>query len=218
MAGADVNPHQSKQVLNHHAPDDLVFDWKIYHLHLSTTRTVGKYFVDRTKELLFIYLDQERAIFLDIFEHKPTDFSKIQLLEILDKTDSKILMVANEIVGLSHELTDEERLKLRKGNVNEGILKVNDKFVFSPNMGRVSNGQSLDSVMKAMALLNWAKQNMDNINKDLAGASAYFNTRFGLKGNIAFGLEVTNAGPAIIDRNSRQRLIKWQVVYKPGSN
>jgi hypothetical protein len=212
--GKDVNPHQSKEVLNHHTPDDLVFDWKIYHLHLSTTKTKHKYFVDRTKELLFAYVDRKRTIFLGIFEHNPpTHFSTIELLEILDKTDSDILTEANGVVGISHELSDEERLALRKGKVNEGIVKVNDKFVFPPNLGKVTSGNSLASVKQATDLLNWVNRNTARINKDVARASADFKARFGIEKDISFALEFTPCGPVIIDRNSGQVLIPWLEMY-----
>ncbi|MEO8174285.1 MAG: hypothetical protein ABI581_14420, partial [Sediminibacterium sp.] len=144
--GTDVNCHQSKEVFNHHTPDPLVHHWKIYHLHLADARTKHRYFKDRTNELLFIYIDDSQALFLNIFNHKPREnFADIKLLEILDNNWPEILTVCNDIVGLSYELNNAERFNMRKHNFNEGIVNVNNKFVFTPNPGVASNGTTISA-------------------------------------------------------------------------
>ena len=121
---SDINSHQSKNLFNHHVHDKLIYDWNIYHLHLSDESILGDYFKKRTKKVLFVYIDKQKALFLDILTHPPHDnFANKRLLEILDRNWNDILIEMNGVVGLSHNPSQQERFKMRKYNINEGGIE-----------------------------------------------------------------------------------------------
>lgn len=211
--GEDVNPHQSKNLFNYHVHDDLVYDWKIYHLHLSSVKGDTEYFTKRTKEVLFVYLTNEKALFLDILKHPPHDvFADKLLLEIIDNNWEGILLEVNGVVGLSHNLNQQERFKLRKHNINEGVVEVNGKFIFSPGLGQVSSGHSVEEVMKLNQLHRWLKQNEDAIKKNKNIIDEMFTKRHNLKAKPQYKIVFTGQGPQIWDNISQKVLVKYNEV------
>jgi hypothetical protein len=213
LNGRNVNEHQSSELFNHHVPDGLVFDWKIYHLHLSTQKSSDPKFNDRTDELLFVYVDDTKALFLGIANHKPFEiFANKTWLEIIDSNWDNVLTYANGVFGLSHNLNEKERLTVRKVGVNEGIVEVNGKFVFSPNLGVVSSGHSSAAVGKMLGLMRFVNQNLDEINLDQDAANSYFKKAHGLVKDVSYKLSFDPA-PKIIDGNTNKVLIQWGQKY-----
>lgn len=219
LNGGELNQHQSKQVLNYKTPDHLIFDWKIYHLHLNDKKTKHNYFVDRTDELLFVYIDNEQALFLGIFTHKPkTNFSNISLLEIIDNNWKSILPYRTDIGQLSVNFTDEERLSLRENNINVGTLQVNGKYISQPNFGQVSSGKSAAAAMLALKTMRWLNANLKAINKNVAIANTFFKQSHNIKDDINFNLVFSLHGPCIVDKNTNTVLVKWNDFYKTSIN
>ncbi len=65
--GVDVTPHMTKTVLKGSFTDYLLSDWGIYHLHLGLSMDGN--FIKRTKEVLFLTIQKNRAYFIDVREH-----------------------------------------------------------------------------------------------------------------------------------------------------
>ena len=213
--GQDVNPNQSKNLFNYHVHDDLVYDWKIYHLHLSFEKNENEYFNNRTKEVLFSYITKERALLLDVLKHPPHNvFSNKVLLEIIDYNWKGILLEANGIKGLSHNPTQQERFKLRKYNVNEGIIEVNGKFIFTPGLGRSSSGHSVEEVMKLNQLNRWLKMNENAIVQYKDDIDKMFMETFKLKETPEYAILFTDKGPQIWDEISQKCLVKYNEIIQ----
>lgn len=206
----DVNSHQSKNLFNYHVHDKLVYDWNIYHLHLSFEKLPNQYFTKRTKLVLFIYIDKEKALFIDSVKHPPHDtFADKKLLEIIDNNWSDILQEVNNIVDLTHNLSTKERFKLRKHNINEGIVKVNGKFIFSPGLGQAASGHSINEVMKLNDFNRWIKSNEKEINSNLVLVNDLFMKAYNLPKSPLYKIVFTEDGQQIWDENTKKCLVKY---------
>jgi hypothetical protein len=217
----DVNCHQSKNLFNYHVHDKLVYDWNIYHLHLSFEKLPNQYFTKRTKLVLFIYIDREKALFIDNVKHPPHDtFADKKLLEIIDNNWSDILQEVNTIVDLTHNLSTKERFKLRKHNINEGIVKVNGKFIFSPGLGQAASGHSITEVMKFNDFNRWIKSNEKEINSNLVLVNDLFMKAYNLPKSPSYKIVFTEDGPQIWDENTKKCLVKYreQINFNKSTN
>lgn len=213
--GIDINPHQSRQLFNFHVHDDLIYDWKIYHLHLSLLKTEDDYFLKRTKEVLFVYITREEAYFLQIFKHPPHDvFADKILLEIIDNNWSDILIEAKDVIGLSHNLNTGDRFTLRKYNVNEALVQVNGKFIFSPGLGQTSSGHSAEEVMKLNRVNRWLKSIEKEFDLKKEAIDKMFIEKYNLKKAPKYKLIFTEKGPQIWDINSKICVLEYEQIFK----
>ncbi|WP_276974203.1 hypothetical protein [Flavobacterium filum] len=211
--GIDINPNQTKNLFNYHVHDDLVYDWKIYHFHLTFEREYDSYFTKRTKEVLFAYITKDRALLLDVIKHPPHDiFANKILLEIIDRNWDGILLEANGVQGLSHNPSTKERFQLRKYNLNEGIIEVNGKFIFSPGLGQVSSGHSAEEVMKLNQLNRWLKTNEKAILQNKDTIDIMFMKSHSLRTKPEYEIVFTDQGPQIWDRNTKTCLVKYNEI------
>lgn len=211
MNQGDVNPFQSKHLFNHRVHDHLVYDWNIYHFHLSTEKTKYPYFNNRTKKVLFVYLTNKQALFLDIDNHPPHEvFADKKLLEIIDNNWEGILHEVNDILGLTHHPSNSERFTMRKNAINHSIVEINGKFVFSPGMGMASSGDSSAEVQKLLYFNKWLGQNLRKLNSFRKELDEHFMRKFALKSKIEYKLVFTENGPEIWDLESKTRLVKYQ--------
>jgi hypothetical protein len=199
--GLNVNPFQSRDLFNYRFHDKLIYDWSIFHFHLSIENEPDGFFTKRTKKVLFVYIDKEKALFLDIEKHeRPHNiFAEKKWLEIIDNNWKDILNYASkDIIEISHRFTTVERKQLRNANVNEGILEVNGKFVHSPGLGHMSSGHSAKAMMRFNAFHRWLFKVSDHIT----------NTEGIFRDD--FELVFDNGGPKIIHKNSGNILAKYQ--------
>ena len=124
--GVDVNGHLSKSIFYNDKPDYLFYDWGIYHLHLSKEQdSKNRFFLKRTDELLFLYLNKANAYLIDIRPHNEDYvFAQKELLqiiheewiEVLEPFKLKGMMVAQEINNAEdiHKLRDAGVLVVHK--------------------------------------------------------------------------------------------------------
>ncbi len=217
--GIDINPNQSSKLLNYHVHDHLVYDWNIYHLHLSLDKREGEFFTKRTKKVLFAFIDKEKALFIDVMKHPPHDnFANKSLLEIIDKNWNDILLEMNGVVGLSHNMNQQERFKMRKYNVNEGGIEVNGKFIFSPGLGQTTSGHSAGEVMKLNELNRWLKKNEQAITENQDSVDKMFIRIHGLQNKPKYKIMFTELGPEIWDKNTNICLVKYREVINIEKN
>ncbi len=81
--GQDISPYLSKQVDNISAIDGMFNDWGVLHLHLGDQPNPkdGRY-IARTGPLLFLYLMQDNAYLINIYQHGDwTDKSILQTVQ-----------------------------------------------------------------------------------------------------------------------------------------
>ncbi len=65
-SGQDLNVFQSKKLLQSKFHNHMLNSWKIHHFHLSSKKDGKSDFVKQGNELLFIYIDDDSALFLGL--------------------------------------------------------------------------------------------------------------------------------------------------------
>lgn len=155
--GRNVNIFQSKKLFQSKFHDHLLYEWSIYHFHLSNEFEKKKVFVKQTDQLLFAYIDDHQAIFLDLENHKPGIFAGEKWLEILDTYYPHILEKhhAKYIKDISPDLNSVERQTMWNKGYTIGMTKVNGKIIHSPGIGRTTSGHSLLVTILADNIMTW---------------------------------------------------------------
>lgn len=151
--GQELTYHQSKKVLDPLYTDDLLNDWVIHHLHLSTTKSKsGQRFYDRSDYLLFVAFSNNEAFLIDVKEHNEDYvFAKKEFLEIMDSNWPEVMQnyYWKDVIEVSPNLSDEEIGIMRKKGYTVGAYNVNGKVIRSPGIGISSNGLNIQVVRKA---------------------------------------------------------------------
>lgn len=144
--GIDVNPRLSKSLEQISFNDKLLNDWNIYHLHLSNHKNNKEYyFYDRTSQLLFIYLTNSTAYFLDICdEHKnnPVIFSQQKLLKIIDDNWHDLLSKYRLSEIVSVDVKDDLNRAIARDKNTFYFETINGKVYLPPGGGLTSAGTS----------------------------------------------------------------------------
>lgn len=144
--GIDVNPRLSKSLEQISFNDKLLNDWNIYHLHLSNHKNNKEYyFYDRTSQLLFIYLTNSTAYFLDICdEHKnnPVIFSQQKLLKIIDDNWHDLLSKYRLSEIVSVDVKDDLNRAIARNKNTFYLETINGKVYLPPDGGLTSAGTS----------------------------------------------------------------------------
>ncbi|MFZ6051334.1 hypothetical protein [Halocola ammonii] len=156
-AGADINYHQSKKLLQSKFHDHLVYEWKIHHLHLSNTRKAKSYFVKPGDQLLFVYIDDNMAIFLGIDRHRPGVFADAKWIEILHDhfPDTIAHLRLDHISDVNPKVNAEERQTLWDKGYTLGMTKVKDTVYWSSGVGRSTSGHSMMVMKHVGQILRW---------------------------------------------------------------
>ncbi|HMG15489.1 MAG TPA: hypothetical protein VK590_08590 [Saprospiraceae bacterium] len=69
-SGENLTPYLSKFIADLDYNDPLLNDWGIYHLHLGEAfESNGSSFIDRTGQLLFLRVDNENAMLINVLSH-----------------------------------------------------------------------------------------------------------------------------------------------------
>lgn len=153
--GEDINAHLSKQSLNPDFDDKLLSDWTIYHIHLSNTKKdPNQYFYDRAANLLFVFILNNNAYFVDVLPHQENHvFAKKEFLEIIKRNWPHLIKHAQiPVLDVVREFSDEDISKLRKAGINV-ITKIGGSVYLPPGGGIMTSGDSSQSVIKATNLL-----------------------------------------------------------------
>lgn len=155
--GANVNFFQSKRLFQTRFHDHLLYEWNVYHFHLSTERERKSNFVKQTDQLLFCYIDKDKAILLDIERHKEGGFGDEKWLEIIDRDFPEVLepFIAHNISDISPDVSPVERQRLWNYGYTLGMTKVNNKIIHSPGLGRATSGHSILVVKTCNEILRW---------------------------------------------------------------
>lgn len=170
-AGADLTPRLSDHVHTAHLPESvssgrprhrredrdlLLADWGLHHLHLGTRRRKGRY--ARSDHVLIAYFDSADAYLVDLVRHND-NWAAVRLLEIVVRNwchlaESWRLRGA---VGLSREISDEERLSLRNAGVN--VLVEIDGGVYLPMpAGQTLAGTPMAAARHIMGVMHQLEQ------------------------------------------------------------
>jgi len=142
--GLSVRPHQSRRLSDPDYDDDMLSDWGIHHLHLSTDLE-GDGFVRRTGPLLYLTLSRFDAYLIDVREHG--HWTSQDLLEIIHSNWPEITE-RYRLQGVKSvpSITNAEVKKLRGGHCNT-VLMLKDGTVLAPiGGGMMTSGVSFLAV------------------------------------------------------------------------
>ena len=141
ISGQNLFPNLSRKLKRLDEIDYLLYDWGIFHLHLGTTIESDGY-ISRTGPLLFAFFDDQNFYFLNVMLHG--SWSRQEMLRTIHRnwpyTIEKYMIKNKDVVGLSHNATDEEIEKLRKAHINV-LIEVEPRIIYiTPGGGFVASG------------------------------------------------------------------------------
>jgi hypothetical protein len=209
-----VNAFQSDKLFHSGFHDHLFYEWDIYHFHLSKEMDKkNNKFVKRTDVLLFAYIDNQKAVLLDVESHTLGIFAHEKWIEILDAHFPSFIekYLAKGITDFSPNLNAIERQQLWDKGYTIGMIKINGKIYRSPGLGRTASGHSILVTMEA-----------DNISRWIFSLTDQFTSRFndickafGFKENIAkFQLHLGKTGFQIIEESSKTVLLTYSELFE----
>lgn len=151
--GGNIIPYLSKQSINLNNPGDLMFnDWNILHIHLGKRKDKkDPRFIERTGELLFLINAETEIRVLGVYDHKPSPWTRKELLQRIYDTWPEMLYVYSEIFNINPSI-EGKRQDVRKEHMLV-LDQVYDKrmhrqrFVMvKGSLGLVSSGDSIIDV------------------------------------------------------------------------
>ena len=171
--GEDINPFLSTRRNKTDMKDSLLYDWGIYHLHLTNRYNKNGY-PKRSDYLLFVFCDKEKMYFIQVYPHHPNPFAKEELLRIIAYNwPALISRFCLDNGHLTETITDEGRALLRKNGVLSAV-EFDDKIYFPLGGGYASDGSSILAVREAddfwnqMKLLErWILQNQSFMRREM---------------------------------------------------
>jgi len=199
--GEDLRPYLSRSISNLDFDDLLLNDWGIYHLHLGTTLDKDE-FVSRTRNVIFVRLDEKNAYLIDVMPHRKWACQNLVRIvhrnwpHTIDKYRIK------DAVRVNEKLSDEQIYQARKAGVFL-LIEVEEGAVYMPIGGGIAtSGTSIDVVRvsdyyadRVKALENVIKENIADfvIGVQEAGikVGGKLKFRFAIRGKEVVAFETT---------------------------
>lgn len=194
-SGHDIAAHLSKGVSVAYQPlaeraaalhrrrdlDQLISDWGMHHLHLSTVVS-GDGFVERTGDLLFVAIKPDDAYLLNVLPHG--SWAEVGLVEIVVRNwpDAGIVHRLEGVLGLVQPTTPEERTRLRRGGV-VCLLEI-DGMVFTPP-GQTTAGTPMRVTIAANNCMSALQQFRRTLSENADALDEI--RRFGSEGEVIGG-------------------------------
>lgn len=170
--GQDLTPYLSRRVDDPELPDGMLNEFGLYHFHLGELR-LGQPFAERTGPILIAAVAADRFLMIDVREHGPGHellWTTSELLDIVNRNWPDALKQWKTQGNLepAFEISDADRAKLRRANINT-LIKLNDGSVaMPPGGGTTTSGASLevvswhDSVSRRLGHLQaWLSEHSD---------------------------------------------------------
>lgn len=158
-AGGDLSEFLSRRAADAGFTDGLLSDFGVHHFHLGDSPALGERHVERTDDLLFVFVQPHDAFFLDVRKHPndgdPSDFgwSDVDFLNVIDSNWPEALKPYVVHGVEASTVTDEQRRVLRRKNANV-VTQVGDKVIAPPGGGLMADGSNLRCKFLAMRLLD----------------------------------------------------------------
>ena len=144
--GEDLFPKLSRQIFKADFKDMMMFDFGITHLHLGMTPDPHHpELIQGGRDILYAMFTPTDAYLIKIGPHG--SWNDRQLLIDLDNTFPNVLNPYTISGRPEPEYSDDDRLKLKKENVNTSFM-VNDKYIMPPGMGLNAAGTSMLATMR----------------------------------------------------------------------
>lgn len=148
--GGNIIPYLSKQSINLNNHGDLMFnDWNILHIHLGKRKDKkDSRFIERTGELLFLINTETEIRVLGVYDHKPSPWTRNELLQRIYDTWPEMLYVYSGIFNIA-PCIEGQRQSVRKEHML-ALDKVYDKkthrqrfIMVKGSLGLVSSGDPI---------------------------------------------------------------------------
>ena len=172
--GANLNSYLSRSIMNCSKDDLMLYDWGIYHLHISDKLDTRKPdgFMERSDLLLYALFDDDKAYFIKTINHKGQNnmWTKKECLDIINDNWPHLLE-SYIMKGVSKEqqyISDDERSALRKNHLNTFITLNNGVVIMPPNMGLVCDGSPFKAIYAADYLKKQLKDVQSSIMNDIS--------------------------------------------------
>ena len=122
--------------------DLLLSAWGIHHLHFSQD-VESDGFVKRDGPIIFAVFRPDKAFLIDIMTHK--DWAREHVIRVIVSNwpDAGLVHQVQGVQGLSRQIGDDERQKLRNAQVNT-MLEIDGK-VYLPAGGMTTSGVGVDT-------------------------------------------------------------------------
>ncbi len=169
ISGKDLTHFMSRSIQDAISQDKMLFDWGLYHFHLSNTLDKNNsYFIKGSKNLLVAYVDpdfDDTIYFLQIRPHKSILWTEQELIRCLadnwpNLTEKYRL---SEVASLTSNITDNDYKNLRGKNANTMIDLQDGRVYLGFNWGITSNGFSVKALTIYDRLINDAMIIQENI-------------------------------------------------------
>ena len=165
--GQNVNFFQSKKLFQTGFHDHLVYEWGIYHFHLSLEKERKSNFMKQTRQLLFVFVLDEEAIFLDTDSHDVGSFGDPKWIQILHDhfPETIVQHLETTITDLSPNVNPSERQTLWDKGYLIGMTPVIGAIYRNPGIGRTSSGHSVLVVKMMGEIMRWLWEMVDVFEK-----------------------------------------------------
>lgn len=212
-SGKNVNFFQSKKLFQTKFHDHLLYEWNVYHFHLSNQFDKKTGFVKQSNDLLFIYIEEDKAILLDIAKHTVGIFADTKWLEILDNHFPDVLepYKAEDIFDVYPEVNAEERQLLWDKGYLLGMTKVNNKVYRSKGIGRASSGHSILVTKTAIGILRWIHKLESHFQTKKDEIANEFNFD---KNKVEYKIRFGDVTLEVIEKRSNTILLTYPYLFK----
>lgn len=194
--GKDLMPRASRKQFQNNHTDNLLLDLGIHHLHLGREKIKTKYhkeIIEGTSNLLYIYLHQDTAYVLGIFDH--SYLSNDHLFEIIAASWPELLDGFNlnreDITAIN--ISSIDRGKLRKVGINTPYF-YNGKAYFGIGGGFVASGFGTDDSEKSLCIIRAINKlktlNIESILEEFYAGQRVLDFRLDLDALIFGGLAI----------------------------
>ena len=172
--GANLASYLSRSIMNCSKDDLMLYDWGIYHLHISDNLDTKKSdgFMERSDLLLYALFNNDKVYFIKTINHKGENnmWTKKECLEIINDNWPHLLepYVMKGVAEEQQYISDDERSALRKNHVNTFVTLNNGVVIIPPNMGFMCDGTPIKAVYDADNLKKQLNEVQSNIMNDIS--------------------------------------------------
>lgn len=163
--GKDITTYLSKLVLRPTITDSLLNDWGVHHFHLG--EELEGDFISRTGPLLFALVRQDTFYAIGIFGHG--EWANEDIVEIIHSNWPEVISKykTQDNVEISNHPSPEDRLKLRKNEINS-FFECTDGTIYMPIGGGMStSGYNVESTMRMIQQKKRLNHLQDFLEKEL---------------------------------------------------
>lgn len=155
--GRDANFFQSQRLFQSNFHDHLAYEWNIHHLHLSLEKEKKDNFYKQVKQLLFVFVNDARAIFLGTDNHSNGVFGDIKWQEALHDHFPEIIAEFRDkrIVETYPKLNSAERQTLWDKGYSLPMTDIRGSVYHNPGMGRATSRHNLLVVRQTDEIMRW---------------------------------------------------------------